>query len=311
MATQVVSPATGIEVYDLDYLDIPSDVERLKHLGRGNGSRDVIFIDPRAIRIRKGFNHRDMTTPETVAHIDWLKSSIKASGVKVPLQVEWDDRVPYLVSGECRLRASLELVSEGTEVKVPVMQVSGDEAAILVESMLSNCGKPPSQLEFGEGASKLLALGWSEERIMTLVPPHVGLSTDRAKMLYVKTAVELQNAPLEVKKMVKEGVDGVEITPARAISETRKGKAGAAERIRTAVSEAKANGLSSVKRDKAPAAHKAKAETSSLVLFAAEGLAVAVDRWIEDATPAAEDALVAAHKEYRKLIHAPKQEQAA
>ena len=301
-----------MELYERDYLDIPSDVERLKHLGRGNGSRDVAYIDPRTIRIRKGFNHRDMTTDETIAHIEWLKESIKTSGVKVPLQVEWDARVPYLVSGECRLRASLLAIAEGASITIPVMQVSGDEAAILVESMLSNCGKPPSQLEFGEGASKLKAHGWTDEKIATLVPPHVGLTTDRAKLLYVKTAVELQNAPIEVKRMVKEGVDGVEITPAKAISETRKGKAGAADRIRQAATEAKAQGLTSVKRDKAPTKIDAKpANVSGLVLYAAEALAVAVDRWIEDATAQAENDLIAAHTAYRKLIRAPKMEQAA
>lgn len=299
-----------MEIYAMDYLDIPSDVERLKHLGRGNGSRDVIFIDPRTIRVRKDFNHRDMTTPETLAHIEWLKESIKASGVKVPLQVEWDARVPYLVSGECRLRASLLAISEGVPVTVPVMQVSGDEAAILVESMLSNCGKPPSQLEFGEGASKLLAHGWSEEKIATLVPPHVGLSTDRAKLLYVKTAVELQNAPIEVKQMVKEGVDGVEVTPARAISETRKGKSGAADRIRQAATEAKASGVTTLKRDKEKTASKPE-NVSALVLYAAEAMATALDAWREDATAAAEAKLIATHDAYRKLIRAPKREDAA
>ena len=302
-----------MQVYDMDYIDIPSDVERLKHLGRGNGSRDVIYIDPRTIRIRKDFNHRDMNTPETLSHIAWLKDSIKSFGVKVPLQVEWDERTPYLVSGECRLRASLELVSEGTDVKVPVMQVSGDEAAILADSMLSNCGKPPSQLEFGEGAAKLLALGWTEERIVSFVPPHIGLSTDRAKMLYVKQAVELQNAPIEVKRMVKEGVDGVEVTAAAAISETRKGKSGAADRIREAASKAKATGQKAVKRDKAPAASKpAKAENvSGLALYAAEEMAKAIDVWLEDATAPAESALIAAHAEYRKIIKAPKHKEAA
>lgn len=295
-------------LYNLPYIDIPADVERLKHLGRGNGSRDVPFIDPRTIRIRKDFNHRDMTTDETRGHVEWLKGNIKTFGVKVPLQVEWDDRTPYLVSGECRLRASLELCSEGTEVMVPVMQVSGDEAAILVESMLSNCGKPPSQLEFGEGANKLLALGWSEEKIIALVPPHVGLSTDRAKLLYVKKAVELQNAPLEVKRMVKEGVDGVEVSTDRAIAETRKGKAGAADRIREAAASAKANGQGIVRRVKATSAPKPE-NVSAHVLYAAEAMATALDRWREDATAPAEEAVIKAHDAYRKLIRAPRKEE--
>lgn len=298
-------------LYNLPYIDIPSDVERLKHLGRGNGSRDVPFIDPRTIRIRKDFNHRDMTTPETRAHVEWLKASIKAAGVKVPLQVEWDDRTPYLVSGECRLRAALELRAEGSDVLVPVMQVSGDEAAILMESMLSNCGKPPSQLEFGEGANKLIALGWSEEKIITLVPPHVGLSGDRAKLLYVKKAVELHNAPLEVKRMVREGVDGVEVSADRAIAETRKSKAGAADRIREAAASAKASGQGIVKRVKAPSAPKDEAKNvSNLVLYAAEEMAKALDVWIVDATAGPEAKLIEAHKAYRKLIRAPKQGEA-
>ena len=81
---------------------------------------------------------------------------------------------------------------------------------------------------------------------------------------------------------------------------------------------AKSNGQTTAKRDKAkapaatPISSAPKAENvSGLVLYAAEALAVAVDRWIEDATGDAEKQLLAAHAAYRKLIRAPKREEAA
>ena len=185
------------------------------------------------------------------AHIDWLKTSIKEHGVQEPIRVEYDGEKVYLVNGECRVIACKELWKEGVKVPykdgtsgpplVPAIVVKGDEAEVLATSMIANGALPPTQLEFGSAAKRLMALGWTVEKVAQYTPPHIAKDARKAAR-YVKDAVELHNAPLEVKKAVKEGVDGVTVSPALALQAVRKSPLHASEEIASAASEAKSKG---------------------------------------------------------------------
>lgn len=224
------------------------EIKRLNDLGVGKGKVDGPKLDPLDIQVRPGFQMRDMTTPRVREHIEFLKASIRENGVEKPLQVEWSDRVAYLIDGHCRWTAACELRKEGLEIWVPVNQVTGDEATILATALRANGGLPPTELEFGESAKKLVAYGWSVEKIAELAPPH--LATAKMRKMWTRQAIELQNAPIEVKEQVKKGVDGVTVSAAAALSETRKSRTNAAENIRTKAAAAKAAGKKSVKREK-------------------------------------------------------------
>src|SRR5580698_3618111 len=95
-------------------------ITRLNDLAQGK--LDGPKIDPRTIVIREKFNMRDMDSDRVRAHIEWLKSSILTNhlagrdGLDKPLQVEWADKTPYLVDGQCRLTALLELWAAGNNV---------------------------------------------------------------------------------------------------------------------------------------------------------------------------------------------------
>jgi ParB-like chromosome segregation protein Spo0J len=230
---------------------------RLNELGHGRVEGPK--LDPRIIIIRPGFNFRDTTSPTVRAHIDWLKTSIKQNGVQEPIRVEYDSDTVYLVNGECRVIACKELWKEGVKVPykdgtngpplVPAIVVKGDEAEVLASSMIANGALPPTQLEFGSAAKRLMALGWPVERVAEYTPPHI--SGDKKKAArYVRDAVELHNAPLEVKKAVKEGVDGVTVSPALALQAVRKSPLHASEEIASAASLAKSKGQKVAKRPK-------------------------------------------------------------
>jgi ParB-like chromosome segregation protein Spo0J len=213
-----------------------------------HGKLDAPKLDPRDIIIRKGFNYRDTTSPEAIAHMHWLKDSIKEVGVQKPLQVEYDDGKVYLVDGECRLLAARQLWKEGIEVYVPVMQIRGDEAEIRAKSMIANGALPPTMIEFGKAAAQLRDWGWSEGRISQFTPPHVR-ATKKAGQ-YVRDALELNDAPLDVKQAVREGIDGVKITPALAVAVSKGNRINAGEILRNEAAKAKAKGKKVAHRPK-------------------------------------------------------------
>src|SRR6185437_15167481 len=122
-------------------------------------------MKPQEIRIENGFNVRDYSLEENRLHLNNLKASIKTSGV---LQAVWvrheaaDDSF-YLVDGECRLRATLELVAEGVPIfEIPCKIVdAGNEIDRKILSLTANSGKPLSKWEAGNGYKQLVAWGWT------------------------------------------------------------------------------------------------------------------------------------------------------
>lgn len=236
---------------------------RLNDLAQGKV--EAPKIDPRIINIRKDFNYRDTTTPEAVAHIEWLKESIREFGVQKPIAVEYADGKVYLVDGECRLKAALALWKEKVEVLVPAIVVKGDEAEVRAKSMIANGALPPTQLEFGKAAAQLQAYGWDDGRIAAYTPPHIAQNRRRARQ-YVREAVELHQAPLAVKEAVQKGVDGIKVSPALAVTATRKNPLMAVEVIRGQVEKAKAAGKTEAHRPKgAGAKTRARQEESARV----------------------------------------------
>ena len=210
---------------------------RLNDLGQrsagGGGRLDAPRLMPLDIIIREGFNYRTVDSDATLAHIGWLKESIRQQGIQKPVEVEFIDGKAYLVDGECRVRAAQALWNEGVEVFVPAMQVKGDEAEIRAKSMIANGALPPNQLEFGKAAAQLRSYGWDNDRIAAYTPPHIAQNKARAKR-YVEDAIELHQAPLEVKEAVQKGVDGVKVSAALAVAATRHGRLTAADTIRPA-----------------------------------------------------------------------------
>jgi ParB/RepB/Spo0J family partition protein len=204
---------------------------RLRDLGKSG--RQLAEIHPSLIRIEKGFNPRQYTLLENREHLDALKLSIREMGVRVPLLVRWDvgSEQAILIDGECRLRACLELIKEGVEIKtVPVLQEqAANEADRLLLAITTNTGKPLSIAESGAAFRRLVAYGWEHEAIATKTG-----HTAR----YVREALELSDAPEEVKQMVSSG----SVTPALARKTLKEKGDSAAAVLREKVTAAKAKG---------------------------------------------------------------------
>jgi ParB/RepB/Spo0J family partition protein len=307
MATLAVNPSTNVP-YDLanvpdGYWERATSPDRLRDLK--TGARDMFAIPPSMICVEESFNPRNYALSENRAHLDELKRSIAQIGVQMPLLVRFDvpsageKKTAILVDGECRLRAVLELIAEGVEIRsVPVIQVEGkSETERLLLAITANTGKPLSKWELGEAFRRLLRFGWSEGD----VSKKTGYTAR-----FVSEAVELADAPEEIKELLSAAA----VTPSLALATLRTNGSEATAILKQRVEVAKTNGHKTAKRDKAPAPAKAE-NLSALVLYAAEEMAKCLDVWLEDATPEAETKLVEAHKAYRKLIRAPKKGEAA
>ena len=222
-------------------------------------------LRPEDIVVKKLHNYRDMSSDEVKAHIAWLTESIMAEGVKNPISVSFAEDTYYLEAGECRLRAAQAARKKGWDGYIPCFLVKGDEATILKKGLLDNTGLTPTLLEIGKALQQLLDWGQPMEEVVKCVPPSI--TTDPAKAIKIaKKALDLNAAPLAVKKAVKEGVDGVKVSEARAVAETRKNPLTAAQRLTEAASAAKAKGQSTIKREKGVGkTGKAKAATQKTV----------------------------------------------
>jgi ParB/RepB/Spo0J family partition protein len=210
---------------------LEKEINRLRDLK--NGARDMFTLDPRIILISEGENPRDYTLAENRAHLDRLKASIKVHGVQQPLWVRYDiaGKCAILIDGECRLRAVLELIEEGVEiVGVPVIQkAEGDEASRLVMALTANTGKPLSKWEDGAAFRKLHNFGFEACQIAE--------KTGHDER-YIREAMELAEAPQEVRQMLSEG----SVSPGVVLQTLRsKGNAAGTEHLKQKVAEAAAS----------------------------------------------------------------------
>jgi hypothetical protein len=229
----------------------------LKQVGQ---RRDYQMIDPRMIDIEPGFNARDYTLPENRAHLDRLKLLIIAAGrVNDPITVRLNRETgrATVIDGECRLRATLELIAEDiypfTEADMPCYPAppgSDDEATRRFASLYANEGKSFSKWELGRGYQALFDLNISTS---TIAKKTANSET------FVRECIELANAPDELKQLLSSQA----VSPAEAIRIVRSENVPAAvSELQTAVQAKKAKGEKGpVKRAKAKTLPPAKPQT--------------------------------------------------
>jgi hypothetical protein len=208
-------------------------------------------LRPELITIIPGQNYRDMNSEETKAHVAWLKESIRTEGVKDPIDVIFSDGKWFLApgGGECRLTACKELRKEKWDGYIPCFQVKGDEVYLIKRSILRNTGLAPTLLELGKALQQLIDLGQPIEEVVKCVPPSI--TTDPHKAVRVaKKALDLNAAPMAVKKAVKEGVGGVKISEPQAVKIARENPINAEAAVEREVTRAKAAGKTVAKRPK-------------------------------------------------------------
>ena len=184
-------------------------------------------VDPRLIVVDKQHNPRDFSLQENKDHLATIKASIKARGIDEVLWVRTnpkDETKPILIDGETRLRAVLELIAEGDDIKkVPVEYKDGtNDIERLVLALVANSGKPLNQLECGTAFKKLVAKGWEAKQIAETV----GKTQN-----FVTRSIEIANLPEDVKTLVADG----QVSALKAINTVKAEGDGAGTVLQTAI----------------------------------------------------------------------------
>jgi len=199
----------------------------------------IYHIDPKTVSVRKNWNCRDFGDPQNRAHVEQLAESIKEAGVKEPLTVVMEGKVPVLVNGESRLRAIQRLEEQGHIVEtVPVQLDDPDisEADKFAEQILRNSGKPYTVLEQCEVFLRLRDLGWDDKKIAQ----YAGMTIERMRQI-----VLLRHATPAVRRQIQEGTVSATIVQRLLAQEERDGEA-AEVRVNEAIARAKAEGKDKV-----------------------------------------------------------------
>jgi ParB/RepB/Spo0J family partition protein len=174
-------------------------------------TKDAFLIDPRIIIIEPGFNIRDFSLQENIAHVRWLADSIKQSGVLQAITIRYVDGQVFLVDGECRVRAARLAMEEGCDLKgiLALAESRGMNEAERVLSLITrNSGKNVNALEEAVAFARLLKFNWTEAEIAQ----KSGLS--RA---HIASRLMLHEAPNDLQRMIGEE----KVSPTEAVIEIR------------------------------------------------------------------------------------------
>jgi ParB-like chromosome segregation protein Spo0J len=289
-----------------------------------------IILDP----ILNGRYERD--TPEVKAAVEALAADIQAHGQTTPVKFRKNDAgQPVLVFGYSRFHAvnliNKRLRAKGT-AEDQLLKLEGSyEVLTEEEALVAAIGEN----RFRVGTSPMddcwnitllrKRFKKSDEEIAVIYFPEArGPEKKSAAVKFVKDRGALAELHVDAQEAVTKGE--IKVTTAtklaklskdeqkRIIEENTSALKGK-KRLKVAAVLAKGKGKTAEKAKAQVEAQKSKKEgkpvappaapapkVTSTVYQAAEALAVAVDKWLEDATPVAEKALINAHKQYRSLV---------
>jgi ParB family transcriptional regulator, chromosome partitioning protein len=156
-------------------------------------------INPRAIRIKPGFNLRDVNAEDYEADIEALTAHIINGGKYPALEVvlSADGGGVDIVDGHRRFAAIERAIERGAPIVwVRIEPFEGDEVQRTARIMSSNEGRKLLPLEIAEGYRRLKAFGLAPEQIAAMM----GKTRQHVDQMLI-----LANAPHDVKTMVKTG----------------------------------------------------------------------------------------------------------
>lgn len=154
---------------------------------------------PSNIRIRDGFNLRDVNADDYEADIQSLMAHIKRGGKYPALEVVLSDdgQGVDVVDGHRRLTAIQRLIEQGDPIEfVRIEPFTGNLVDQLQRIMTSNEGRKLTPLEIAEGYRRLSAYN--------LTPDDIARRVGKTRQ-HVDQMLILASAPHEVQQMVKAG----------------------------------------------------------------------------------------------------------
>jgi ParB/RepB/Spo0J family partition protein len=164
------------------------------------GKRDAYPFDPRLLKIDDSYNVRDLSSPEAVEKLGELKESIRANGVRTPLEVRLDGEDVFIVAGHRRHKAVMDLIEEGEPIETVLVlhEPKGtNDAERTLNLVVSNSGEPLKPMEVAEVVRRLTAYGWDAANIAK----RLGWKSSAS----VKQHLDLLAMPEGVKNHVRKG----------------------------------------------------------------------------------------------------------
>lgn len=126
--------------------------------------RDMFYVGFEFLQVVENFNVR-----KDYGDLEALASSIQENGVKVPLR-GYKKGDNYFVTDGHRRYAALKLLKErGLEIQAPFVVETKDynEEKRVLDMLITNEGKALLPIEEAEVYSRLIAYGWSKQKIAT------------------------------------------------------------------------------------------------------------------------------------------------
>ena len=162
---------------------------------KDNGTRgDGYALDPRILVEREGFNVRDYSDPDVIAHIEGFAEAY-ANGQYVPLiTVKVVDGKTEVREGHCRRRGALLAIERGHDIKrVRVDEFKGDEFSETALLLTSNDGLALKTLERVVVLKRMVNQGHTEAEVAQAI----GKTVEHVRQLLM-----MDQMPIELKRMV-------------------------------------------------------------------------------------------------------------
>lgn len=175
-----------------------ASLSNLARTSSGVKKLDMFNVPLDLLQVEKGFNPRDLNTKESKDHIRSIAQSILDGAKMPPLEVRVnDDGVVLIVDGHCRREAYLLAREQGAEIElVGCIPFQGNDVERVAKTCLSAQGLPLTALETADAYARLIAFGWTEEKIAQ----RTGKTPTHVHNLLV-----LAGANSDVRKLVKSG----------------------------------------------------------------------------------------------------------
>lgn len=181
-----------------------SETNETKRITLDNGievnqrTRKSMFkVDPREIIFDPDKNPRKFygTTSDWNAH----KESIRQNGVKESIKIQNTREGTILVHGFRRMKAVMELIAEGVDIKsVPceVVPVGYTEEQILMDHLILNSGLSLTPLEEASVYQQFIDYGWTQKQIAEKTGKTQGA---------ISNILKLSNLPMRVQNYINDG----------------------------------------------------------------------------------------------------------
>lgn len=163
-----------------------------REFDRTNAKRgtETIRVPINLIRVRPGFNPRELDKPSTQAKIKGLVEAYKADDFVRPIEVAFAKDYYEIVDGECRFTAAQQAGLKDMEV-YPLNDVS--EADRLVITINGNQGETLTPMEMADVVERLRGMGLKREKIAEKLHKTIG---------WIDRLIVLSKVHADIRKLV-------------------------------------------------------------------------------------------------------------